>query len=370
MKMANALIIPQRLLLNFSQSCRQLTFISSTLPSVKSYYTTSQKSMYSFINQEAFDNALFQASLGGIRCMSIEARAGRSRDAPNSRQLDRASGTRFSFFPTESHLTPTIMQLQRGKRPSSQFDKFGNPSKENAYMFKSHQMNRKNDPLARPSISYKQSISEEEKQLKVKRNEPATRPASAKASTLVHMILPLSSVKEEVYSALDSWSAWDYKFPMVAVKKALKILKDKQQWQRIIQVSKWMLSKGQGKTLGTYDLLIQALDEDGRLEEAEAVWTSLVLQNIESVPRMMYARMICIYEKRGMFDRLLKVFKDMEDMSVKPDEGTVNRVARTYEKLGLLDKKERHSQKYSKVTTERKFKGKRASVKFTDTYDT
>ncbi|KAJ7564978.1 hypothetical protein O6H91_02G042800 [Diphasiastrum complanatum] len=342
MKMANALIIPQRLLLNFSQSCRQLTFISSTLPSVKSYYTTSQKSMYSFINQEAFDNALFQASLGGIRCMSIEARAGRSRDAPNSRQLDRASGTRFSFFPTESHLTPTIMQ----------------------------QMNRKNDPLARPSISYKQSISEEEKQLKVKRNEPATRPASAKASTLVHMILPLSSVKEEVYSALDSWSAWDYKFPMVAVKKALKILKDKQQWQRIIQVSKWMLSKGQGKTLGTYDLLIQALDEDGRLEEAEAVWTSLVLQNIESVPRMMYARMICIYEKRGMFDRLLKVFKDMEDMSVKPDEGTVNRVARTYEKLGLLDKKERHSQKYSKVTTERKFKGKRASVKFTDTYDT
>ena len=46
----------------------------------------------------------------------------------------------------------------------------------------------------------------------------------------------LSNVKEEVYGALDSFIAWDLEFPLITVKKALKILENEQEWKRIIQV--------------------------------------------------------------------------------------------------------------------------------------
>ena len=48
--------------------------------------------------------------------------------------------------------------------------------------------------------------------------------------------MSLSNVKEEIYSALDEWVAFEVEFPIIAVGKALKTLKHQQQWQRIIQV--------------------------------------------------------------------------------------------------------------------------------------
>lgn len=46
----------------------------------------------------------------------------------------------------------------------------------------------------------------------------------------------MSNVKEEVYGALDSFIAWDLEFPLITVKKALKILLDEKDWTRVIQV--------------------------------------------------------------------------------------------------------------------------------------
>nr|KJB34399.1 hypothetical protein B456_006G064400 [Gossypium raimondii] len=71
----------------------------------------------------------------------------------------------------------------------------------------------------------------------------------SKLAKLVSCVKQLSNVKEEVYGALDSFIAWELEFPLITVKKALKILKNEQEWKRIIQVIKWMLSKGQGRSL-------------------------------------------------------------------------------------------------------------------------
>ncbi|KAL4182388.1 hypothetical protein AMTRI_Chr11g93100 [Amborella trichopoda] len=42
--------------------------------------------------------------------------------------------------------------------------------------------------------------------------------------------------KEAVYGALDAWVAWENKFPIVSLMRALAILEKEQQWHRIIQV--------------------------------------------------------------------------------------------------------------------------------------
>ncbi|MBA0792880.1 hypothetical protein Gohar_017341, partial [Gossypium harknessii] len=38
------------------------------------------------------------------------------------------------------------------------------------------------------------------------------------------------------------------------------------------QVTKWMLNKGQGATMGTYDTLLLAFDMDNRVDEARSLW--------------------------------------------------------------------------------------------------
>lgn len=42
--------------------------------------------------------------------------------------------------------------------------------------------------------------------------------------------------KEAVYGELDKWTAWESEFPVIAVAKALNILKQRKQWKRVIQV--------------------------------------------------------------------------------------------------------------------------------------
>uniref|UniRef100_A0A2P2JHG4 Pentatricopeptide repeat-containing protein At4g21190 n=1 Tax=Rhizophora mucronata TaxID=61149 RepID=A0A2P2JHG4_RHIMU len=129
----------------------------------------------------------------------------------------------------------------------------------------------------------------------------------SKAAKLVNCIKGLSNVKEEVYGALDSFIAWELEFPLVTVKKALKSLEHEQEWKRIIQVTKWMLSKGQGRTMGTYFTLMNALSEDERLDEAEELWTKLFSQKLESMPRMFFDKMISMYYKREMHEKMFEV---------------------------------------------------------------
>lgn len=186
----------------------------------------------------------------------------------------------------------------------------------------------------------------------------------SKSLKLVECIKGLSNVKEEVYGALDSFIAWDLEFPLITVKKALKSLERDKEWKRIIQVTKWMLSKGQGRTMGSYYMLLYALAEDGRIDEAEELWTKLFSDNLESMPRIFFDRMIAIYYRREMHDKMFEVFADMEELGIRPTVTIVNMVGDVFQKLGMLDKYEKLKKKYPPPKWEYRYiKGKRVKIR-------
>ncbi|CAL9226258.1 unnamed protein product [Arabidopsis halleri] len=186
----------------------------------------------------------------------------------------------------------------------------------------------------------------------------------SKAAKMIACIKGLSNVKEEVYGALDSFIAWELEFPLVIVKKALVILEDEKEWKKIIQVTKWMLSKGQGRTMGTYFSLLNALAEDNRLDEAEELWNKLFMEHLEGTPRKFFNKMISIYYKRDMHQKLFEVFADMEELGVKPNVAIVSMVGKVFVKLEMKDKYEKLMKKYPPPQWEfRYIKGRRVKVK-------
>ncbi|KAL8247286.1 hypothetical protein R6Q59_008502 [Mikania micrantha] len=186
----------------------------------------------------------------------------------------------------------------------------------------------------------------------------------SKSLKLIECIKGLSNVKEEVYGALDSFIAWDLEFPLITVKKALKALEHEKEWKRIIQVTKWMLSKGQGRTMGSYYLLLHALAEDGRIDEAEELWTKLFSDNLQSMPRIFFDRMIAIYYKRDMHDKMFEVFADMEELGIRPTVSIVNMVGDVFQKLGMLEKHQKLKNKYPPPKWEYRYiKGKRVKIR-------
>ncbi|XP_062120312.1 pentatricopeptide repeat-containing protein At4g21190 [Humulus lupulus] len=168
----------------------------------------------------------------------------------------------------------------------------------------------------------------------------------SKSAKLVKSIKEVSNVKEEVYGALDSFIAWELEFPLITVKKAIKTLEDQKEWKRIIQMTKWMLSKGQGRTMGTYFRLLNALAEDGRLEEAEELWEKLFSENLESTPRMFFNKMLAIYYHRGLHDKMFEIFADMEELGIRPNVAIVSMMGKVFQQLGMLDKYEKLNRKY------------------------
>ncbi|KAK7270906.1 hypothetical protein RJT34_26417 [Clitoria ternatea] len=186
----------------------------------------------------------------------------------------------------------------------------------------------------------------------------------SKAAKLVKSVKELSNVKEEVYGALDSYIAWELEFPLITVKKALRTLEYEQEWKRVIQVTKWMLSKGQGKTMGSYFMLLNALAEDDRLDEAEELWTKLLMRYMESLPRRFFDKMISIYRKSGMHEKMFEVFADMEELNVRPSYPVVLIIGDVFKQLGMLDKYEKLHTKYPPPKWEYKYvKGKRVRVR-------
>ncbi|CAN4087667.1 unnamed protein product [Withania somnifera] len=189
----------------------------------------------------------------------------------------------------------------------------------------------------------------------------------SKSLKLVECIKALSNVKEEVYGALDSFIAWELEFPLITVKKALKILEKEKEWKRIIQVTKWMLSKGQGRTMGSYFTLLNALAEDGRLEEAEELWLKLFSQNLESMPRIFFQKMISIYYHREMNEKMFEIFADMEELGIRPTLPVVTMVGNVFQKLGMLDKYQKLNKKYPPPKWEYRYiKGKRVKIRTKD----
>ncbi|KAG1347269.1 putative Pentatricopeptide repeat-containing protein, chloroplastic [Cocos nucifera] len=128
-----------------------------------------------------------------------------------------------------------------------------------------------------------------------------------KALNLVRIVSKLPNEKEIIYGELDKWTAWETEFPVIAAAKALEILRKRRQWLRIIQVTKWLLSKGQVLTMGTYDTLLLAYDMDGRIDEAETVWSMIIQTHTRSVSKRLFSRMISLYDHHHLPDKILEV---------------------------------------------------------------
>ncbi|WJZ96626.1 hypothetical protein VitviT2T_015292 [Vitis vinifera] len=109
-------------------------------------------------------------------------------------------------------------------------------------------------------------------------------------------------------------------------------------WAYCSKVAKWMLSKGQGATMGTYDTLLLAFDMDWRVDEAESLWNMILHTHTRSISKQLFSRMISLYDHHDMRDKVIEVFADMEELGVKPDEDTVRRVACAFQTLGQEDK--------------------------------
>ncbi|KAH0717760.1 hypothetical protein KY285_013791 [Solanum tuberosum] len=142
-------------------------------------------------------------------------------------------------------------------------------------------------------------------------------------------------------------------FPLIAAAKALRILRQQRLWKR---VAKWMLSKGQGATMATYDALLLAFDMDNRVDEAETLWNMILHTSTRSVSKWLFSRMTSLYDHHH-------VFADMEELGVKPDEDTVRRVARAFQMLGQEDEQKLVLKKYQSRWKYVHFNGERARVR-------
>ncbi|VFQ66097.1 unnamed protein product [Cuscuta campestris] len=200
--------------------------------------------------------------------------------------------------------------------------------------------------------------------ISIGRPEPTILLEKSVGSTVIK---GLSNVKEEVYDGLDSFIAWELEFPLVTVKKALRILENEREWQKTIQLTKWMLSKGQGRTMGTYYSLLNALVEDGRLEEAEVLWNKLLSENHESIPRNFFEKMVRIYYQQEMHEKMFEIFADMEELGVRPSVRIVTMMGHVFKKLDMLDKYMKLEKKYPPPKWGYKyFKGKRVKIRIKD----
>ncbi|XP_070661930.1 pentatricopeptide repeat-containing protein At4g18975, chloroplastic-like isoform X3 [Malus domestica] len=179
----------------------------------------------------------------------------------------------------------------------------------------------------------------------------------------------LPNEKETIFGALDKWTAWETEFPLIAAAKALIILRKRSQWVRVIQVAKWMLSKGQGATMGTYDTLLLAFDMDQRVDEAESLWNMILHTHTRSISRRLFSRMISLYHHHDLQSKIIEVFADMEELGVRPDEDTVRRVARAFQELGQEENKKLFLRRYHCKWKYIHFKGERVKVRRTNAWD-
>lgn len=185
-----------------------------------------------------------------------------------------------------------------------------------------------------------------------------------KMKFLIKTLFDLEDSKDAIYGTLDAWLAWEQDFPIAALKNVLLALEKDQQWHRVVQVVKWMLSKGQGNTMGTYPQLIRALDMDHRAEEAHNIWMKKIGNNLHSVPWQACHLMISVYHRNNMLERLVKLFRSLEAFGrIPPEKSIVQKVADAYELLGLVDDKERLLVKYANLLSKTREDSKTKSNK-------
>ncbi|XP_078445533.1 PPR containing-like protein [Wolffia australiana] len=174
-----------------------------------------------------------------------------------------------------------------------------------------------------------------------------------KSAFLLNQLNDVGDSREAVYGALDAWVAWEKSFPLVSLKRMLITLEKQEQWHRVVQIIKWMLSKGQGRTRGTYEQLIRALEKDHRAEEAHLIWVKKLGSDLHSVPWSVCGLMMSIYCRNNMSQRLIKLFRSLESFDRKPPTTSIIRkVADAYENLGLSEEKNKVLEKYGDLFAE------------------
>src|SRR4051812_17329472 len=70
-----------------------------------------------------------------------------------------------------------------------------------------------------------------------------------------------------------------------------------------------MFNKGQGKTMGSYQTLLNALIEDGRVEEAEELFEKIFSRYMEGLPRIFFMKMISLYYRLASYQKMFEVGK-------------------------------------------------------------
>jgi pentatricopeptide repeat protein len=63
-------------------------------------------------------------------------------------------------------------------------------------------------------------------------------------------------------------------------------------------------------TWTTYDTLLTALFMDGRVDEAESIWSTIIQTHTRSVPKRLFSRMILMYDMCNRPDKVLEVRSD------------------------------------------------------------
>jgi pentatricopeptide repeat protein len=70
-----------------------------------------------------------------------------------------------------------------------------------------------------------------------------------------------------------------------------------------------MFNKGQGKTMGSYYTLLNALIEDGRVEEAEELFGKMLSRYMEGLPRTFFMKIISMHYSLGSYQKMFEVGK-------------------------------------------------------------
>ena len=63
--------------------------------------------------------------------------------------------------------------------------------------------------------------------------------------------------------------------------------------------------------MGSYYTLLNALIEDGRMEEAEELFGMIFSRYMEGLPRTFFMRMISLYYSVGAYDKMFEVGNDV-----------------------------------------------------------
>lgn len=278
----------------------------------------------------------------------------------------RSAGAGQVFRPVTASFSPTLLRLSDSPHCEHQkSDLLQKPLRccSTSIQFRcSYNPNRINHQPSSPANAVENARKPGKKEHHLWKRRDAAG-SGQKALNLVRIVSGLPNEKEAVYKTLDEWTAWELEFPLIAAAKALSILRKRSQWLRVIQVAKWMLSKGQGTTMATYDTLLLAFDQEARIDEAGSLWNMILHTHTRSISKRLLSRMISLYDHHHMPEKIIEVFADMEELGVKPDEDTVRRVARAFDKLGQEDKKKLVLQRYACKWKYIHFKGERVKVK-------